>query len=105
MTRVPLTSQQRIGQDLVRLLHAQEPFAIPRGRVGMEALGQLAVSSLDLRLGRVTANTERAVWIEGLCHQLGRFPLRPRSAELGQRRQLESRNGLSNLEPSGVAQG
>jgi hypothetical protein len=66
--RVPLPTLQWIGQHAVRLLDLQEALAIAALLVGMEALGQLAVGSLDFGVAGLTPDAQRSIGIYWLCH-------------------------------------
>ena len=82
---VPLLAQQRIRQDAVRLLHAQEAVRVRlRAGIGVEALDELAMGGLDLGFGR------------GVRHAQGRDTgLSAAAFVRGRRAQPSSENGAS----------
>lgn len=82
--RVPLATPERIGQQQVRLLDRQETERVATGRVGVVALGELAMRRLDLRFGGCPLHAQLAVRVRDSAlhaHQSGiRLSAAPRWA-------------------------
>jgi hypothetical protein len=66
--RVPLASPKRVGEQLVRLLDGEKLRAIAARRVGVIALREAPMRSLDLVEAGVPADAEQPVWVGDVLH-------------------------------------